>query len=265
MRDVASSVGRASAWVALVGVMLAVCAGCRAHADDVVAEEAADATASAHAEGAILAACTDGVTASTTADAAAQQAAASAALSFGGACASAKVVGATVTYSLSDCSGRFGLSHATGEVTVSFAVAKDGLHARAKATGLAVEDATVDIDAEGVHGISGTTQTLSVTTSGAGMGAHAVRFVRKGSYVVSWAGDGCLGLNGAWATSILGKSASTTVAGYVRCAAKCPAPGGQIHHHDPDVDVDLAFDGSATARWTSSRGRDGELSLGCTP
>ncbi|WP_437569962.1 hypothetical protein [Sorangium sp. So ce542] len=50
-----------------------------------------------------------------------------------------------------------------------------------------------------------------------------------------------------------------------RCAAQCPAAGGTVEHAGglSGVTITIAFDGSDSATWSSSRGRSGTLDLAC--
>jgi hypothetical protein len=244
---------------------------CHSDPDDARAQEALDSVTSAHAEAALLAAATShSLGLELTATEAAEEAVEHIPDMMGGNCVKGARSDATARFEFNDCTGPSGLEHLSGVVTVTFAFATDGLHARAKAIDLRSGGVPITLDAEGVTRAQGSThRLLEVTTNGAGMGSLGDRFVRKGSYEVTlrddgWSPMGCITLDGSWSTRLIARDAKTTVSDYTRCGRSCPDAGARIEHAVGDgATIEIAFDGGRTAHWTSSHGRSGELELNC--
>ena len=180
-------------------------------------------------------------------------------------CATVTVAGTTVTTTLDDCSGRFGLLHVTGTIVSVFTDASDGVHVTATAQGLAVNRATLDINASGVITEQAGVRTLVVTTQGQGVGPRGHAFTRQGSYtIVRDLATSCISLDGQWQVDVAGLSRTTSVTGLRRCDGACPAAGGQIVYTGfRGRTLTLTFDGSADATWTSSTGATGTIPLPC--
>lgn len=235
--------------------------------DAALAEEASDSLETGEVEAALLIASTEAAGAATSAEEAAEAAAGAAGARFQPAgCATAEVQGTTVTYTLDDCAGPFGIARIDGTVQVSYSVAADGLHATLAGDGVSARGATLELDAEAVHAVSGGARTLRVTTAGAAVGPRGRSIERDGSYTARWDAEGsCFSLDGAWSTRAGSRTWSTAVSGFERCAARCPAAGGTVEHTGglSGVTITIAFDGSDSATWSSSRGRSGTLDLAC--
>ncbi|MGK3975115.1 hypothetical protein WMF38_25825 [Sorangium sp. So ce118] len=235
--------------------------------DAAIAEEASDSLDMGEVEAALLIASTDAAGAATRAEEAAEAAASAAGARFQPTgCATAEVQGTTVTYTLNGCAGPFGIARIDGTVQVSYSVAADGLHATLVGDGVSARGATLELAAEAVHAVSGSTKTLTITTAGAAVGPRGRSIEREGSYTARWDPEGsCFSLDGTWSTHAGSRTWSTEVSGFERCAAQCPAAGGTVEHAGglSGVTVTIAFDGSDSAAWSSSRGRSGTLDLSC--
>src|SRR5262245_61556294 len=233
------------------------------------AVEAVDSADVVQNEGAVFVAGTDSLTLQMTGEQAAVSAAGSA-KTFGqpSGCVTASASGATVTYTFNDCTGPFGLVHVTGTVVVEYSLAAGGILAHATANDLLVNGASMDIDAQALYSVSGTTRRLAVTTAGAGTGPRGSAITRSGNYVLTWdAATSCLGLDGNWSTTIGGYQWWTQVSGFDKCGSQCPAAGGSISHHGglSGITVQVELDGSAIASWSASNGRSGKIGLFCQP
>jgi hypothetical protein len=176
-----------------------------------------------------------------------------------------------VTYKLTDCTGPYGLLHVSGSVVVTYTVDASGVHAAAVANGLAINGATMNLDSQATYTVNGTAKKLMVATQGSGTGALGNAIVRNGSYTLSWDdASQCGALDGAWSTKIGPQNNSdtwsTSISGYAQCKAHCPSSGALSHTGGiSKVTVTVTFDGSANARWATSRGRSGTIALFCAP
>jgi hypothetical protein len=172
-----------------------------------------------------------------------------------------------VTYKLNDCTGPYGLVHVTGTVVVTYTKDAAGIHADAVANGLAVNGATMNLDSQAVYSVNGTAKKLVVTTAGSGTGALGNSITRAGSYTLQWDdASQCGALDGAWSTKIGADTWSTSIIGYAQCKAHCPSSGTLSHTGGiSKVTITVTFDGSADAKWSTSRGKSGTIALFCAP
>lgn len=249
-------------------VLLSGCGGGDPTSDGATVSAALDSSDDTSSESALMMASVDSTeTASTANDAAATAATSAKTWYQPSTCVTATAVANVVTYKLDDCTGPWGLVHVTGTVVVTYTKAADGIHAAASATGLQVNGGTMDVNAQAVYSVSGTQKTLTVTTDGAGTGPRGTAIARNGAYTLSWdEATMCGALDGAWSTVIGGATWSTSIAGYKQCKGACPTAGTLTHTGGlSHVTVTVTFDGSADAKWTSSRGRSGTIALFCAP
>jgi hypothetical protein len=246
---------------------LALLGGCGGDLGDAATVSAAlDSSDDTATESALLVASVDATESAATADEAAAMAAASAKTWYQpSTCLTATAATNVATYTLTDCTGPWGLVHVTGSVIVTYTKQADGLHADANATGLLVDGATLNLDSQAVYSVTGTTKTLVVATDGGGTGRRGTRITRHGSYTLTWdTASMCGTLDGDWSTGVNGATWSTTMSGYRQCQGACPATGTLAHTGGlSHVTVTVTFDGSADARWTSSRGHSGTVALSC--
>jgi hypothetical protein len=172
-----------------------------------------------------------------------------------------------VTYKLNDCTGPYGLVHVTGTVVVTYTVDAAGVHAVAVANGLAINGATMSLDSQATYTVNGTAKKLVVMTNGSGTGALGNAITRAGSYTLSWDdASQCGALDGAWSTKIGADTWSTSITGYAQCKARCPSSGTLSHTGGiSKVTITVTFDGSANAKWATSRGHSGTIALFCAP
>jgi hypothetical protein len=232
------------------------------------AEASIDSSNSVESEGNVMMSVTDGADmaglAALTSDAVALRIAANVALRWSPAgCATVTTSGSNITIKYNDCTGPRGLLHVTGELDLAVSISADlMIHVHGTATNFQVNEATLDIDANATYAVSGTTHTLTVATTGSGTGAMGNQIDHTGNYTVEWDTLSlCGSIDGTWQTTIGGATRSNQVS-VSRCAGGCPT-GTLTHTGLRGVTLDVTFDGTATASWTTSTGRSGTFSLTC--
>jgi hypothetical protein len=180
------------------------------------------------------------------------------------ACHSSTVNGDVVVYTYNDCTGPRGLVRMTGAMTVTYIVDAQGVHTQTAATGFALNQSTLDIDATTTYTTAGGTRTVAVSTQSSGTGPLGHHITRQGDYTTTWTAS-CHTLNGTWTTTSSNLSGSTTVNQVTRCDGGCPASGGSVIQANRDgVTVTIAYDGSAIAHWSTATG-SGTITLTCIP
>jgi hypothetical protein len=182
-------------------------------------------------------------------------------------CVTSSQVQNVVTYTLNNCTGPYGLVHVTGSVVATYTADSSGIHAALVTNGLMVNGATMSLNSQADYSVNGPAKSLTVNTMGSGTGAFGNTITRQGSYTLTWNdASQCGTLDGAWSTGIDSATWSTSITGYAQCKDHCPSSGtlshtGGISH----VTWTVTFDGTATAKWSSSRGRSGTFGLLCLP
>lgn len=246
--------------------------GCVGRLDEMAAEEAVDSHDLALNESALMANSAEDMaegTAGTAVDAAAlaTRAETRAATRYQPAgCATTTRQGNVLTHVLNACSGRRGLVQMTGTVIVTFADVATGVQVTVVSDDLKVNRATMDVNATGLRSVDGTKTTLTVTSTGDGVGPRGNHFVRTGQFTaVADTATECLELNGSWQLTVGGASRSTTINGLQVCKDTCPSMGTIDHRGFRGREVTVTFDGSAEASWTSSAGRSGSVEMQCVP
>jgi hypothetical protein len=252
----------------LIPVLLTGCGGADGFSDTATVSAALESSDDTANESAVLLGTTDGTQSATTANEAATMGAAQAKTFWQpSTCVTATAQLNVVTYQLENCTGPYGLVHVSGSVVVTYTKQQSGVHADAVANGLTINGATMDFTSHADYTVNGSAKQLVVATDGSGTGARGNSITRHGSYTLKWddATD-CGALDGNWSTGINNATWSTSIAGYAQCKGHCPS-GGTLAHTGgiSGVTVTVSFDGSADAKWTSSRGRSGTIALFCLP
>lgn len=250
----------------LLGLSLLGCMQ-RGDTDDDVesAESAVESSDSAEAEGNVMMAAIEGadMTGARTADDFAVRIAANVALRWNPrGCATVRQTGRTITIEYNDCTGPRGVVHVRGRLDLEVGVATTGeVTVRGRADGLEVNRARLDIDTEATYRERGEDRELDVRTLGTGTGARGREVEREGEYRITWnTATQCARIDGSWSTRIGDADRGNDVA-VRRCANACPT--GTITHRRADATVTIELDGTATARWSGSRGRSGSFELPC--
>ena len=248
--------------------LLAGCGGADPTGDQASVSAALDSSDQTATESALMLATTNGTDGAGSASQAAVMAGAQAKTFWQPAgCVTATQVNNVVTYKLSDCTGPYGLVHVTGSVAVTYTADAAGIHAAAVANGLLVNGATMNLDSSADYTVNGTAKKLVVATDGSGTGAFGNAITRKGGYTLTWDDASMCGtLDGAWSTQIGADTWSTSIANYAQCKYHCPSSGTLSHTGGiSKVTITVTFDGTANARWSTSRGRSGTIALFCAP
>jgi len=236
------------------------------------AERSVDSSDTVEAEGNVMMAMVDGVDASAFAPLSADQAAARIAANVSArwnpsGCATATQSGATVTMQLAGCTGPRGLRSVTGQLELVVSVGlSGGVSLHATGTDLDVDGATLSIDADATYTASAGSHTLAVETHGSGIGPRGNEIERAGQYTIEWdSASQCRSLAGHWSTEVTTTRGTATRSNDVdmsRCAGSCPV-GTITHHFLSDRTLEITFDGSAVATWSTSGGKSGSVELSC--
>jgi hypothetical protein len=176
-------------------------------------------------------------------------------------CVTATVSGVSVTVVFDGCTGPRGLALVDGTVVfTASAVTPSSVTVDATATDLILGGALIDLDASATYSMIGAQKQLDVTSRSSGTGALGNDLVHTGDFTVTWDST-CASIDGSWTTSIDDAERSTH-ASLERCSAGCPS--GAITRDTFDGrTIDVTFDGTNVARWTSSTGRSGTVLLLC--
>lgn len=236
------------------------------------AESAIDSSEGVSAEGNVMMALVDGadmssVTALTADDAAARIAANVATRWQPSGCATVNQQGANITITYDDCSGPRGLLHVSGELDLTVSVSLAGtISVHATSNNLEANNAALTISADATYAVSGTSHTLTVETTGDGVGPRGNDIQHTGQYTVTWdASSQCGAIAGHWATELSNATTSATRSNDVdvtRCVAGCPT-GMITHHFLGGATLQVTFDGTPTAAWSTSTGKSGTVQLSC--
>lgn len=258
--------------LALAALSTSLLAGaCANRADDATADSAVtaiDSTESAEAEGNLMLASIDGselvtFTAATPEQIATRIAANAAARWNPSGCATVARAAAQVTITYRDCTGPRGLIHVTGAMVLTVTAATTGaITVHGTSTDMQVNRAVIDVDATATYAVAGTAHSLTVSTAGTGTGPRGNPIEHHGDYTVTWdTATQCHTVDGSWQTDLGVRERANDVS-LRRCAGGCPT-GTVTHHFLGGAALTVTFDGTATARWTSSRGGSGTTPLGC--
>lgn len=181
-------------------------------------------------------------------------------------CVTATANGATVTYEFVSCNGGVGLRNINGRLTFTFGTAANNATVRMASTGLVIDGARLNFDAEAVFTAAAGAVQMQVNSNSAGRGARGVNFSRRGRYAVRWepVPDACYQLDGQWDNTLGLRRTNTQVTDFRRCASRCPQPGGRVVYSQASgATLTITFPGGVNAQWQSSAGRSGLLPLDC--
>lgn len=265
MVSTAQAFARVMTALAVVGLF-----GCSPGVDDYTSEAADSVETTVH-EGAFLVAAYDPVRwDATRADRLAVIAAGAAArarlLYRPATCVTATANGPTVVYDFVSCNGGVGLKNINGRLTLTFNAAANNAIVHMASTGLVIDGARLNFDADAVFTASASVVQVAVNSNSAGRGARGVNFARRGRYNVRWEAlpDACYQLDGAWDNTLGLRRTSTQVVDFRRCASRCPQPGGRVVYTQASgATLTITFPGGVNAQWQSSAGRSGLLPLDC--
>ncbi len=185
-------------------------------------------------------------------------------------CVTATRTGNAVDYVMNACTGKWGRLTVTGTVHVVYTANADcSVDAVGTGQGLQVNKATIDLDATAHYSKdSAGVETVVVNTHSKGGGAN-VQLDHVGSYTITRdQASGCRTLDGNWSTDWTAErgsaTTSTVASGLKKCGDACPAAGGKVVHDGLlGRVVTVSFDGSAVAKWETSKGKSGTVNLPC--
>lgn len=230
------------------------------------AELTADSSSASQAEASLLTATVEGAAVANVAPATAESAAAfiaaraPARYSPSG-CVTVTQSGLTVTLDFAQCTGPRGLRQVDGTMSIVVSSGTGGaIVFDASATDLQIGNATLDLNATATYTVNGTTSSLAVTTATIGIGPLGHDIAHTGDYTATWDAN-CVSIDGAWTTE-RGEASRSTTASVMRCLDQCPS-GAVTRTTVGSRVIELSFDGTPTARWTSSSGRSGTFALPC--
>lgn len=177
------------------------------------------------------------------------------------ACVTVTRSGASVTVVFDSCIGPRGLAILDGTVVFTVTAASDtSMTVTATSTDLILNNASIQLDATATFTSVGGTRSIAVSSRTSGTGALGNELVHTGDYTVAWDAS-CASVDGSWSTSINEQGRSTT-ASLERCEGSC-ATGTITRDTFNGTHIEVVFDGSGVATWTSSTGRSGTVNLLC--
>lgn len=174
----------------------------------------------------------------------------------------------TVTYRFNRCIGPNGLRAVTGEVKARYHASTDRLHLEMTATGLSVNEATLDWAATADISSSGADRTMVWKAQLSGTTAGGRPFARTSEHTVSWTlGEACFSLEGSSEGEIRSRSIRTEISNFHRCRRGCPDAGGTIviTNVTKNKRVALRYDGSNRATFVNANGKQTTIELLCRP
>jgi hypothetical protein len=259
--------------LAVIALFSSSLLGCMNKDDTVSVESALDDNESTAAEGEIMASSMDGAEMAGLLPATSDQVAAKIVSNIGprfqpAGCATATSQGATVTVTYNDCTGPRGLIHVSGQLVLVVNVDANGtITVHGTSGDLSANDAHLKVDVDATYTVSGTSHMLDVQTNGSAVGPRGFELDHVGDYTKTWdTGTQCGGLDGSWATDATlvdgtNLHRSTTV-DVTKCLGSCP--NGTIERTFKNgVTLTITFDGTSTAKWSTTNGKSGTRTLPC--
>lgn len=248
--------------------LLAGCGGGDANSDSASVSAALDSSGQTANESALLMAATTGTESASSSNEAAAMAGAGAKTNWQpSTCVTATQNQNVVSYALNNCTGPYGLVHVTGTVVATYSADSSGIHAALVTNNLMVNGATMTLNSSADYSVVGPQKSLTVHTSGSGTGGFGNTITRTGSFTLTWNdASQCGTIDGAWSTGLDNNTWSTSISNYAQCKDRCPTSGTLAHTGGlSHVTWTVTFDGSAQAKWASSRGTSGKFGLLCFP
>lgn len=176
-------------------------------------------------------------------------------------CETSATAGSKTTYTFAGCSGPYGLVKVSGTIEVDLGATKAGATAHLTSSGLSVNGATLNLDLD----VTETATSVTIASNSTATGSRGGALTFAGSYTASFdQAAQCVSLTGNWSTKFDDLTWATSATGYQHCAGKCPAAGGKVTFAGPaGRSIAIAYDGSATAEVTDTKGQTSAVSLPC--
>jgi hypothetical protein len=163
----------------------------------------------------------------------------------------------TAKYAFNGCTGPLGLAKIKGDVTATYEMSPNELVLDLVGNDLSINRATVDWHAHAQIVADGSSRTMTWSAQLSGTTARGREFSRTNTKTVKWnVGDRCFELDGVAEGKIKDRDVKTEVVGFKRCGQACPEAGGRITITNvaTGTRVDLTFDGTSNATFTSPKG-----------
>jgi hypothetical protein len=162
----------------------------------------------------------------------------------------------TVTYAFADCAGPNGIFKLRGTIVATYATAPGKLTLNIVGNDLLVNRATVDWSATAEITNSGADRAMHWKGSLSGTTAHGKALSRTNEKTVTWRfGERCFAVSGVSEGNVRDRYLRTEVTDFRRCQGACPEAGGRITiTNDKKLNVEILFDGTNRATYTSTKG-----------
>ena len=165
-------------------------------------------------------------------------------------------VAKTVTYDFASCAGPNGIFKITGRVVATYATAPGMLTLDLVGNDLQVNRSIVDWTAHADISSAGLAREMHWKGTLSGTTARGKTFSRTNTKVVTWRfGERCYGVSGVSEGNVRDRFLRTEITDFRRCQGACPEAGGKITISNASkVKVEITFDGTSTATYTSPKG-----------
>lgn len=182
--------------------------------------------------------------------------------------ATSEVAAKRVTYTFTRCLiGPAGLRNVSGTVVATYDDTQPNrLALDLRATGLSINDATVDWRATAEILADGPKRTMTWKASLDGTSARQRPFTRTNDQTLSWQlGERCFALEGVSEGEVRKRQVRVQVVSYRRCGQQCPDAGGRVivTRVDKNKQIEILYDGSASATFIGPKGKAVAVPLLC--
>jgi hypothetical protein len=162
----------------------------------------------------------------------------------------------SVTYAFADCTGPNGVFKIRGTIVATYATAPGKLTLNLVGNDLHVNKSVVDWTATAEITATGAAREMRWNGSLSGTTARGKTFSRTNTKVVTWRfGERCFGVSGTSDGKVRDRELRTEITDFRRCQGSCPEAGGKITiSNAAKVKVEITFDGSSRATYTSPKG-----------
>lgn len=163
----------------------------------------------------------------------------------------------TVTYAFADCTGPNGVFKIRGTIVATHATAPGKLTLNLVGNDLRVNKSVVDWTATAEISSAGAAREMHWKASLSGTTARGKPFARTNDKIVtSRFGERCFGVSGVSDGKVRDRELRTEITNFRRCQGSCPEAGGKITISDAaNVKVDITFDGTSRATYTTPKGQ----------
>ena len=171
-----------------------------------------------------------------------------------------------VTYVFDSCRGPNGILKITGTIAAKYVATVGKLTLDITGTSLTVNRASIDYSAHSEITTDGAMRTMVWTATLTGTTARGRDFSRNDSKTLTWTvGGKCFSVAGVADGDVKDRYVKTEIANFSRCAGACPEAGGSITitNDKEKVKVQILYDGTSTATYSTSTGTTSSFPLAC--